>query len=54
MIDVRFTKHLTKDVRLFLGTIHSQNRKIVSDGVRKLAYDIPMRNLRTSLVTVTS
>jgi len=25
----------------FLGTIHLQNRKIVWDSVRKLAYDIP-------------
>jgi len=31
--------------KLFLGTIHLQNRKIVSDSVRKLPYDIPKRNL---------
>ena len=28
-IDVSFTEHLTKDARLFSGTIHLQNRKIV-------------------------
>ena len=27
-----------------MGTIHVQNRNIVWDSVRKLAYDIPMRN----------
>jgi len=44
-IDVSSTKHLTKEARLFLGTIHLQNRKIVRDSVRTLAYDIPKRNL---------
>jgi len=39
--DVQFTEHLTKDARLFLGTIPLQNR----NSVRKLAYDIPKRNL---------
>ena len=33
--------------KLFLGTIHLQNRKIVSDSVCKLPYDIPERNLST-------
>jgi len=46
-IDVSFTKHLTKNARLFSGTIHLQNRKIVWDSVRTLAYDIPRRNLST-------
>jgi len=27
--------------KLFIGKIHVQNRNIVGDGVRKLAYDIP-------------
>jgi len=27
--DVYFTKHLTKNARFFLGTIHSQNCKVV-------------------------
>ena len=34
--------------KLFLDTIHLHVRKIVSDSVRKLAYDIPTRNLDTS------
>ena len=29
--------------KLFIGKIHVQNRNIVGDGVRKLAYDIPER-----------
>ena len=40
--------------RLFLGTIHMQNRKIVWDSVRKLAYDIPERNFSMLLVTIVS
>ena len=42
-ICVSFTKHLTKDARLFSGTSHLQNRKIW-DSVRTLAYDIRKRN----------
>jgi len=34
--DVSFTNHLTKHARLFSGTIHLQNRKIVRDSVRTL------------------
>ena len=30
--------------KAFSGTIHLQSRKIVSDSVRTLAYDIPKRN----------
>ena len=40
-------KHLTKDARLFLGMIHSQNCKVVWNSVCKLAYDIPESNFRT-------
>ena len=43
-----------KSARLFLGTIHLQNRKIVRDSVCKLAYDIPKRNISTSEVTIVS
>ena len=32
---------------LFIGKIHVQNRNIVGDSVRKLAYDIPERNFST-------
>ena len=49
-IDLRRTsnlQHPTKGARLFLGTIHLQSCKIVWDGVRKLAYDIPKRNFST-------
>jgi len=46
-IDVSFIKHLTKNARLFSGTVHLQNRKIVWDSVRKLAYNIPRRTLST-------
>ena len=38
MIDVSFTKHLTKDARRFSGTIHLQNRKVVLDSVRTLTW----------------
>ena len=37
---ISFTKHPTNDARLFSGTIHLQNRKIVGDSVRTLDYDI--------------
>ena len=30
--------------KLFIGTIHVQNRNIVGDSVRKLVFDIPERN----------
>jgi len=30
-----------------IGKIHVQNRNIVGDSVRELAYDIPGRNLST-------
>jgi len=43
-----------KGARLFLGTVHLQNHKIVSDCVRKLAYDIRKRNLITPKVTIIS
>ena len=33
------------DARLFSGTVHLRNRRIVRDSVRTLAYDIPKRNL---------
>jgi len=46
-MDVLFTKHPTKDARLFLITIHLQSCKIVWDIIRKLAYDIPKRNFST-------
>ena len=39
---------------LFLGTIHSQSRRIVRDIVRKLAYDVPKINLNTLQVTIVS
>jgi len=40
--------------KLFIGTIHVQNRNIVGHSVRKLAYDIPGRNLSTFEVTIVS
>ena len=43
----KFTKDLTKKARFFLGTIHLQNYKIVLEGVRKLAHNIPEKNFRT-------
>jgi len=45
-------KHLAKNARLFLGTILLQNRKIVWDSVRKLAYNIPKRNISTLLLSI--
>jgi len=50
----RFTKHLTMNGKLFTGKIHVQNRNVVGDGVRKLAYDIPERNFSTFQVTIVS
>jgi len=35
------------DRKLFIGKIHVQNRNIVGDSVRELAYDIPERNFNT-------
>jgi len=35
--DVQFIKRLTNYARLYLGTIHLHNRKIVRNSVRKLA-----------------
>jgi len=43
----QFTKHLTMNGKLFIGKIRVQNRNIVGDSVRKLAYDIPERNFST-------
>jgi len=40
--------------KLFIGKIHVQNRDIVGDSVRKLAYDIPERNFSTFQVTILS
>jgi len=40
--------------KLFIGNIHVQNRNIVGDCVRKLAYDIPTRNFSTFQVTIVS
>ena len=51
---VGFTKYLTEDVKLSLGTIRLKNRKIVWDNVCKLAYDIFNRNLITFFVSVIS
>ena len=33
--------------KLFIGKIHVQNRNIVGDSVRELAYDITERNFST-------
>jgi len=35
--------------KLFIGKIHVQNRNIVGDSDRELAYDIPARNFSTFL-----
>ena len=40
--------------KLFIGKIQVQNRNIVGDSVRKLAYDIPGRNFSTFYVNVVS
>ena len=48
MTDLWRTSHLQNILRRaqgFLGTIHLENRKIVRDSVRKLAYNIRKRNL---------
>ena len=42
---VGFTQHLTKDARLLLCMIHLKHRKIISESVCKLAYNILNRNL---------
>jgi len=34
-------------MKAFSGTVHSQKCKIVGDGVRKIADDIPQRNPST-------
>ena len=51
---VGFTKYLTEDAKLSLGTIRLKNRKIVWDNVCKLAYDILNRNLISFFVSVIS
>jgi len=57
-IDLRRTsnlqKRLTKNSRLFWGTIHLQSCTIVWDSVCKLAYDIHKRNFSTFKVTIVS
>ena len=40
-------RHLTMNGKLFVGKTHVQNRNIVGDSVRKLAYDIPEKNFST-------
>ena len=40
--------------KLFIGKVHVQNRNIVGDSVRKLAYDIPEKNFSTFYVTILS
>jgi len=40
--------------KLFIAKIHVQNRNIVGDSVRKLAYDNPGRNFSTFQVTILS
>jgi len=40
--------------KVFMGKIHVQNRNIVGDSVRKLAYDVPERNFSTFEITVVS
>jgi len=40
--------------KLFIGKIYVQNRNIVGDSVRKLAYDIPEKNFSTFQVTIVS
>jgi len=52
--DVKFTKHLTMNGKLFVGKIHVQNRNIVGDSVRKLAYNIPEINFSTFQLTIVS
>ena len=40
---------ITVNGKLFMGKIRVQNRNVVGDSVRKLAYDIPERNFSTFL-----
>ena len=40
--------------KLFVGKIHVQNRNIVGDSVRKLAYNIPEINFSTFQLTIVS
>ena len=40
--------------KLIMGKIHVQNRNIVGDSVRKLAFDVPERNFSTFEITVVS
>ena len=40
--------------KAFIGKIHVQNRNIVGNNVRNLAYDIPERNFSTFQVTIVS
>jgi len=47
-------KTFTMNERLFIGTIHVQNRNVVGDSVRKLAYDIPKINFTTFKVNFVS
>ena len=44
---VGFTEHLANDAGLLLGTIRLKNRKIISDSVCKLVYDILNRDFIT-------
>jgi len=43
-----------KNAELYLGMIQLQNCKIIWDSVRKLAYDIPKRNLSVLYVIIVS
>ena len=47
MTDVKLSKHLTLNRKLFTGKVHAPNRNIVGDSVRKSAYNIPERNFST-------
>ena len=40
--------------KLFTGKVYVQNRNIVGDCVRKLAYDMSERNFSTLKVTIVS
>jgi len=51
-VDLRFTKHSTKDVGLFLGPIYLHNHQILRDSVRTLAYYILNRNVIMFWVTI--
>ena len=54
MTDVVFAKRVAKGARLFLGTVHWQNHKIIWDSVRVLTYDIPKRCLSTLYFKIVS